>query len=218
MYNQSNVKTTILIVLVALLVTAVAAQSYYLFKMHGEMQKITGTQSNPESKHLPEPTLPQATADPWIDHDWLNAPFDPDAWNPFDEMQQMQDRMNSIFNSAFGRFGKSSRFGSLYHEPAFSPKMDMREEEDRYVIRMDVPGIDETKLVIQVQDQTVRVQGKREELVEESDKGGRMVRRERKLGQFDRSMSLPGPVNQEKLTTSYESGILTIILPKKDQS
>ncbi|GAB4352507.1 MAG: hypothetical protein Kow0099_36730 [Candidatus Abyssubacteria bacterium] len=214
MGNQSNAKVNVLIVLVALLVLAVAAQSYFLFTMHKELRAVGGA-ADSEREAGQSSSLMPGSVDSWFDDEWLNAPFDEDSWNPFEEMKRMQERMNRIFHESFQRFGRSSRFGHLYREPSFVPKLDMEEEEDRYVIRIDLPGADEAALDIQVEDRSLRVKGRRGGMTEESAEDGHVVRRERYMGQFDRSIRLPGPVDEGRMTTEFEDGVLTIILPKE---
>jgi len=198
-----------------LLLIIVVAQSFYLFRMHGRVEVFTGDkQSESDHQLRQEAQLPQEPNSFWPDDEWWNMPFDPNTWDPFSEMEQMQERMNSIFHNAFGRFERSPRFGNLYREPLFSPKLDLTEEKDHYIVRIDLPGTEEAKVDIQIDGQTLRIKGEREELIEKSDEDGHVIQRERRLGHFDRSISLPGPVDDAKMTTNYEDGILTIILPK----
>ncbi|HNT89208.1 MAG TPA: Hsp20/alpha crystallin family protein, partial [Candidatus Hydrogenedentes bacterium] len=140
-------------------------------------------------------------------------PFDPHTWDPFQEMSEMRKRIDALFEDAFGRFGKSARFGDLATEFSFEPTMDVKEEDGRYVIRLDVPGADVTDLKASIENNTLTIEGTRKQEKEESRRG-EYLRQERRIGTFRRSFPLPGPVAPESLDTSYKDGVFTITVEK----
>lgn len=202
----------ILLVLVPILIVVVAIQAFFLFKPNTLLAEFLHRQS-PELNSPPAPTISLAPV-PSAGDKWLNTPFDPDTWNPFEEMQQMQRQMDGMFENAFGHFGMSSNFRDIFQEQAFAPKLDLQEEEDRYMVRMDLPGVEKTDVDIHVDDSTLVIKGKREEMVEQGGQDGQAEIRERRMGEFERSIELPQTVDAERMTTDYKDGTLTIILPK----
>ncbi len=141
-------------------------------------------------------------------------PFNGDSWDPFQEMQRMQRRFDRMFEGAFDRFRMSPRFGVLAEEQLYEPRLDVDEEPDRFVVRIDLPGVDGSRINVEVQDSTVRIAGSREETVEQTGPDGHSLRRERRVGHFDRSVALPEPVDEARMQVNREDGVLTIILPK----
>jgi len=96
----------------------------------------------------------------------------------------------------------------------FTPAVDIEEQDDRFVLRADLPGIREKDLDLQVHDGTLRLTGKREDQREE--KRGSATFRERTFGGFTRQFTLGPNVDAEKIEASYEDGVLTVVLPKKE--
>ena len=151
-----------------------------------------------------------------IDDHWFSQPFDPDNWDPFAEMQRMQEHMDRMFNDAFGHFDHSPQYRDLAREPAYSPRIDVSEEADRFVIRVDVPGVDQGSLDVKVDDRRVTISGNRERVAGSTDKSGRMMRSERRYGKFARTIELSEPVDATKMEGKSEQGVFTVILPKKE--
>jgi HSP20 family protein len=163
------------------------------------------------------PTLkPGPSSAPLTEDDWDPFGLASDDWNPFAEMQQMQARMDRMFDGAFHRFSNSPGFAPLAGDPLFSPDIDLKEEGEHYVVRVDVPGTDRGNLDVRVEDRELVISGDREEVLEEKEED-RFVRKERRSGHFERSITLPGPVKEEAVKADYKEGVLTITLPKKEE-
>lgn len=95
----------------------------------------------------------------------------------------------------------------------WNPHLDLLEEEDRFVLEMDLPGVRREDLRIFVEGRRVTVTGSRE-VVREAG-GPRFRRRERSRGSFRRSVELPGEVDRDRVVTRLEEGILRLDLPKR---
>jgi HSP20 family protein len=98
----------------------------------------------------------------------------------------------------------------------FRPAVDIAEDEDRFVIKADLPGVSEKEIEIKVHDGVLLLTGKREESTEEKKEGG--YYRERRGGSFCRQFRLGSSVDAEKIAASYKNGVLEVILPKKEES
>jgi HSP20 family protein len=114
-------------------------------------------------------------------------------------------------------------YGSLLRQPVtrtegaagdWLPPADIREEPDRYVIQLDVPGMNCSQIDVTVHEGVLTVRGKRETEAKRVD----MIRIERQSGHFVRQFRLPGVVAVESVDAALEQGVLTIVLPKAKQS
>jgi HSP20 family protein len=138
-------------------------------------------------------------------------------FNPSDEMQLMQEQMDRIFASTFSRFHNSPGFILKDMESSFSPKMDISENKENYILRLDIPGVAKSDISIKVQNNNLVISGKRDDKVE-NYKDNKMIRYERSYGNFTRVYSLPGPFDKDKIKAKYENGVLTITVPKTEKT
>ena len=96
----------------------------------------------------------------------------------------------------------------------WSPPVDILETVDRYVVRVDVPGIDPSDLTTTVDDQALRLSGRKRSR-SELDPGCRCHRVERGFGSFDLEVAVPGPIDVATTTATLRSGVLEIVLPRR---
>ena len=123
-------------------------------------------------------------------------------WSPFRELETMERRMRRMFDE----FEPSGLAGMSM------PAADIYEEDDHYVVEVDVPGYDEADLDIEVTDHTLCIKGAREEEKEESDKAFQL--KERLERRFERRFVLPEEADLDALKAQYEKGVLQIRAPK----
>ncbi len=140
--------------------------------------------------------------------------YSQEEWNPFAEMEQMQQEMNRMFNNSFWRGqGGSNMLGQMNH---FDPTADIQETKEGYEVKMDVPGMDKADMNIQVKDHQLIVSGEKKTDQEVNNTNNKFYRRERSFGSFNRVMTLPEDANPEKVSAAYEKGILTVKIGKLD--
>mgnify|MGYP003573819204 CR=1 FL=1 len=96
----------------------------------------------------------------------------------------------------------------------YTPAVDIEEKADAFLLRADLPGIDENAIDVKVEDGVLVLSGTREASREEEEKGYRY--RERRCGAFSRQFRLGDSVDAEKIQAKYEKGVLTVELPKKE--
>jgi HSP20 family protein len=125
--------------------------------------------------------------------------------DPFQVLQQEMDDLITRFSDDWG--------GDWLARP-FAPLADVSETGDALQVRMDVPGIPGKDIEIEVTGNTLRVKGDRKE--EHEEKGKTWHRLERRHGSFERSVTLPCAVREDKVEASCEEGVLTIRLPKTE--
>ena len=143
-----------------------------------------------------------------------DAYADSNAWDPFAEMQHMQRQIDRMFADSFGRFGLTPADDDLFTEPTFSPKIDLQDNKDAYVLSMDLPGVEAGNVDVQVDGREVTISGERNNTVTEKDKSGQVVKQERRTGTFARTVILPSDVDAEKMTAHDDNGVYTVTLPK----
>ena len=97
-------------------------------------------------------------------------------------------------------------------------EMDMYEEGDNVVIKVKAPGFKENNMDITIEDGSVCITGKIEEETEEKNKKKKYYRKELKSQSFTRRVDLPVRVKADKAEAEFENGILTILLPKAEES
>src|SRR5580658_1742440 len=130
-------------------------------------------------------------------------------WYPIREVASLQDRVNSLFQDIAGD-------NSAVTAASFAPAVDVYENGEKLVLKLDVPGIKEEDLDIRVENQTLTVRGERK--FEKEEKEENFHRIERRYGSFYRSFTIPTTVNPENIKASYESGVLKIELEKRAEA
>jgi HSP20 family protein len=121
-------------------------------------------------------------------------------------------RLQSLFNTVLDTSSPSNR-GALRR---WLPAIDLVEDDDRFVLRADLPGLSEDDIKIELEGRTLTVSGERKAEHESTDGGYRRV--ERAFGSFSRSLTLPQGVDPEAVTASFDRGVLEIGIPKPEAS
>jgi len=98
----------------------------------------------------------------------------------------------------------------------FVPAVDIKETEDKYVIEVEVAGIDKKDVHIEVKDGVLTLSGERK--FEHEEKKDNYTRIERSYGKFHRTFTLPDLVMEDKIEAAYKDGLLTIELPKGEEA
>jgi HSP20 family protein len=131
--------------------------------------------------------------------------------SPLQDVAVLQNRLNSIFNdfaSPEGQTSESLAMGS------FVPPVDIYEDAQNLVLKLEVPGVKQEDLDIRLENQTMSIKGERK--FESDQKEENFHRIERRYGSFVRSFTLPPTVDTAAAKASYDAGVLTVSLPKKE--
>jgi len=141
-------------------------------------------------------------------------------WNPSrdllafpSDLLSMQRDINRIFDSFF-RTGWEGDTGLA--PTAWSPATDVAEQADRYLVKVELPGVARDEVKITMQDNVLTIRGEKKHEEELQEKG--YSRFERRYGTFERSFALPATVKADKVDASFKDGILTITLPKAEEA
>lgn len=115
---------------------------------------------------------------------------------------------------AFERFFQNEEGdGSNVVTSQWAPRVDIKEEEQRFVIYADVPGVDPTNIEVNMEKGILTIKGER--AVEQSEANGRFTRVERAHGKFHRRFALPDSADADNISASGKLGVLEIVIPKK---
>jgi len=97
-----------------------------------------------------------------------------------------------------------------------SPRVDIREDEDKYLLEAELPGATEKDIEVKVEDNLLTIASKHDESNKE-EKNGYLVR-ERRYQSFSRCFVLPKDVNRDKIDAQFENGLLTLTLNKAPEA
>ena len=98
---------------------------------------------------------------------------------------------------------------------AWNPAVDVLEEKDRIVVKVEAPGVEEKDLRVMFEDGVLSITGERQF---ERKEGSNYHRIERAYGSFSRSFTLPRSVDASQIVASYRNGVLEVEVPKKEES
>ena len=119
----------------------------------------------------------------------------------------------------FDDFFDGSFFGG--HSPLFGKharnlmKTDIREGEHGYELAVDLPGFKKDEIDLELKDGYLSISAQKGLDKDEEDKKGRVLRQERYAGACSRSFYV-GDVKPEDVKAKYESGVLTVLIPKEE--
>jgi len=130
---------------------------------------------------------------------------------------QLHSEMDRLFENAFRGFGRSSFSSDFFtHDSAarlLKPKVDIGATDKEYSITVEVPGVSEKDIKVELEDNNMIIRGEKNQEKEEKDKNYYCV--ERSYGSFQRVLSLPEDAAKEDIQAIFKNGILTIKMPRK---
>ncbi len=137
-------------------------------------------------------------------------------WEPFREFSTQQDRLNRLNRLFRESFTPQQGPEEALTTTNYAPPVDIYEDEHNITLKMEVPGIDEKDIDVQIENNTLTVHGERKIEKEEKEENFRRV--ERQYGEFTRSFTLPNSVDPGQVSANYEKGLLKIKLAKKAEA
>jgi HSP20 family protein len=124
----------------------------------------------------------------------------------------LQNRLNSIFQD----FARPDEASEALGSGNFMPAVDVYEDAEKLVLKLEVPGIRREDLDIRVEGRVLTVKGERK--FESEEKEENFHRIERRYGSFVRSFTLPSTVNTEKVEATSADGVVSISFAKKAEA
>jgi len=133
-------------------------------------------------------------------------------WQPFSDMVTLRQAMDRLFEDSFVR---PSHLTGLFGDEAETP-IDMYQTDENVVVKASVPGIKPEEVDVTITGDTLTIKG--ETKTEEEVKKENYFRKERSYGAFSRSILLPTSLQTDKAEASFENGVLTLTIPKAEES
>ena len=121
--------------------------------------------------------------------------------------------LNRLLNNTFFDSSTTGNRGNGVRR--WIPAMDLVETDDHFVLKADLPGLNEGDVNIEVEDNVLTVSGERKS--EHEDKREGYYRVERSFGSFRRTLTLPEGVDPEAVNATFDKGVLEVRIPKPEQ-
>ena len=134
-------------------------------------------------------------------------------WNLLDRLQREFNLQNLLDPYAREVEGEDNSNVVTSH---WRPAVDIKEEEDRFVIYADLPGVDPDDIEITMEQGVLTLKGERSKETKEEHEGYKRV--ERVNGSFYRRFSLPDIADTERIEAKGKNGVLEITLPKQEKA
>ena len=129
-------------------------------------------------------------------------------WDPARELATAQSEMRRLMEVlGFGGEGGGQR--------GWLPSMDVREEDDSFVVEMELPGVRAEDVQIECENNALTISGERRQ--EERTEQGRQLRVERRFGSFTRTLPLPQGTNEDAIQAELKDGVLELRIPRAEQ-
>jgi HSP20 family protein len=136
-------------------------------------------------------------------------PSRPTFESPFTDYDQLRREMLRLFDTVSGDATSETSAGVF-------PPLNITQDDERFYVRAEVPGIDPKELQITALRNRVSLAGKRS--IQREHERSSYHRRERAEGSFNRTITLPGEVDAARVEARYSDGILTLTLPKAEEA
>ena len=124
-------------------------------------------------------------------------------WDPFRELRSVEEEFDRMAGQRLAR-------------NAWVPPLDVRETEANFVVTVDLPGLEPGQVEVTFEDGLLAFRGQREFTKEVDEQHYHRI--ERSYGSFARSVRLPRTADAEKIEASFDKGVLTVEVPKRDEA
>jgi HSP20 family protein len=132
-----------------------------------------------------------------------------DTWVPFFDMQKTLDEMDRILNAVGQPLGLRSVPRGTF------PAINVYDQGNTAVLMAEIPGVKAEDMELTVLGDSVTLKGERRE---DAAEGERYYRRERPVGSFVRTVTLPTEVNPDSVKAEYRDGVLTVRMDKVEEA
>ena len=134
---------------------------------------------------------------------------------------QFRDEFDRLFENAFRAFGwpatglGSGAWGATQNM-MWKPSVDIAATERDYTITVEVPGVDEDDVKLELVDNILTIRGEKRQTSESSERD--YYRVERSYGMFQRVLTLPDDIELDRIEAKFKNGVLTIHMPRQTVS
>ena len=135
-------------------------------------------------------------------------------YEPWGLLRRFHDDVNQLFGeSQIASAAEGDRSSVVTSN--WTPSVDIKEEDERFVLKADIPGVDPKDIDVSMDDGVLTIKGERNHESEEEANGYKRV--ERSYGTFYRRFSLPDTADAERVTAKGENGVLEVFIPKHEK-
>jgi HSP20 family protein len=127
-------------------------------------------------------------------------------YEPFNLLTQLQRELN--------RYQEGDEGSSRIATAEWAPAVDIKEEEDRFVIHADIPGVNPEDIDVNMENGVLTIKG--EKNTEAKTEKENYKRVERIYGSFYRRFSLPETADNNAISAKAKNGVLDIVIPKRE--
>ncbi|SBW07716.1 Molecular chaperone (Small heat shock protein) [uncultured delta proteobacterium] len=136
--------------------------------------------------------------------------------NPRDAFHSEVDRMFDDFFTGFGFSPMPSLLGRHGGgEALLKPSLDLAASDKEYTVAVELPGVDEKDIAVEVKRDTLTIRGEKKREFEDKDEKG-VYRMERSYGSFYRTLALPGDADIDGIKAAFDKGVLRLIIPRTE--
>ncbi len=129
-------------------------------------------------------------------------------------LTQMQRDMEKMFTDLRKNWDFQIEEASKFMKK-FIPSLNVSEDEQKIIIRVDLPGVEPKDVNISLDNHTLYIEGEKKEEKKSEKEEFKLI--ESAYGHFKRAIALPEVIDPSKVEATYKNGILTIVLPKKEE-
>ena len=122
---------------------------------------------------------------------------------------ELWNTMDNDFVDFFPAVTKGSKMG-------FVPSVDVMETKENYILDMDLPGLTEKDVEINLKNRMLSISSKKEEKKEDKKEGDWLIK-ERRSSSFTRKFTLPDDIDADKVNATFTNGVLKITIPRKTE-
>lgn len=179
-------------------------------------QKTRTDKTNLTTDNPASPVPPSSGPPDLADENFFNTPPYEQTWNPHEEIRRMQRYMNRAYYDRYNNPDYNRpNFRYSFRQNLSAPEMDMRENQNQYIVLVNIPGADQKDVSVKLEGQRLTVMGKQEYKNQDRDANGNIIFSERRSGKFKRSITLRAPVEKKGMQTQIDNGVLRILIAKK---
>lgn len=133
-------------------------------------------------------------------------------YEPWNMLTRLQNEMNRLFDD---RLPSNSEDNGNVVTSDWIPRVDIKEEDKRFVILADIPGVDPKDIEVTMENGLLSIRGERASEKTEEDQGYKRIERTR--GSFYRRFSMPDTADPDKVSAQGKHGVLEIVIPKHER-
>jgi HSP20 family protein len=135
-------------------------------------------------------------------------------YKPFNSQVGLHDELKQAFDKFFSAVDEGDQSNVVTSQ--WTPRVDIKEESNRFLIFADIPGVDPKEIEVHMEKGILSIKGERKS--ETKEEGDNFTRVERSRGVFYRRFALPDSADPEKITAAGKHGVLEITIPKKPET